>query len=489
MNLESFRKRLIVRVTTPPEILYALMRHWFLIAVCFGIAAAALCAQYATQPNLYDSRIALHLNINDSLVVEQTSDELEPGDLSGRREDAGLFASRVQILTSETVLRDVAENMEPTRILTQEQDPLRPYYGRVRRFLSKLKLLATDALDVVRRPQPPDHSYECDIQKAVQSLRQRSRVTSDPESCTITLYLRGNNRDLLQAELTQWVDSYKSRLKALSTKIRDEFIESRRSWWKKLEDEAQEKLDTFKRNNPGISSQAHNLLLQEILSLQSRRADLEKRLELGPELSSLRGAESGNAASEREAILQEKTGLQVELSQARYLNGPESEKARALEKAVQDLERRLQSLEPAVDPEASRRAEMEGSIRSLAVMISESMRRYTAMGEALDKLRILEEDLRIAQRTRSSYQLMQLESADLAAARGTVEVQVCDGPFVNWEPVDARRELHILAGSAVGLLVGVLLALTREALATRIRFKNDVTSEFGLPVVAVIPRK
>jgi capsular polysaccharide biosynthesis protein len=38
-------------------------------------------------------------------------------------------------------------------------------------------------------------------------------------------------------------------------------------------------------------------------------------------------------------------------------------------------------------------------------------------------------------------------------------------------------------------VLGLGLALVLELLSNKVRFKNDVITEFGIPVVGVIPRK
>jgi len=45
--------------------------------------------------------------------------------------------------------------------------------------------------------------------------------------------------------------------------------------------------------------------------------------------------------------------------------------------------------------------------------------------------------------------------------------------------------LGCLGGVALGFLIGVVM----ELVSGKVRFKNDITGEFGLPVIGVIPRK
>jgi len=67
---------------------------------------------------------------------------------------------------------------------------------------------------------------------------------------------------------------------------------------------------------------------------------------------------------------------------------------------------------------------------------------------------------------------------------GTAEVTELDPGFI--QPPDDRRVRALLVG-AVGLLLGLGLAITVDRLDTRLRERDEVEDAFGLPVLAEIP--
>ncbi|HZN58382.1 MAG TPA: hypothetical protein VFD71_09935, partial [Planctomycetota bacterium] len=86
-------------------------------------------------------------------------------------------------------------------------------------------------------------------------------------------------------------------------------------------------------------------------------------------------------------------------------------------------------------------------------------------------------------------QLMILEETDRMELGKRVQVQTTERPTVDRKPYNTYPHRQVLYGTVGGIVLGLCLALVLELLSNKVRFKNDVITEFGIPVVGVIPRK
>src|SRR5262245_43775242 len=133
MNLDTLRRRVIARFTILPEILYAITRHWMILALCVGTGTAVMVAKVSTDPVIYEGKATLVLNSNESMIVEQDR----------RRDDrenaANFFSSRVEMLSSDSVLRKVVVEIQPSNILMQEMNLESQGYGPVRKTIQAFK--------------------------------------------------------------------------------------------------------------------------------------------------------------------------------------------------------------------------------------------------------------------------------------------------------------------------------------------------------------
>lgn len=70
-----------------------------------------------------------------------------------------------------------------------------------------------------------------------------------------------------------------------------------------------------------------------------------------------------------------------------------------------------------------------------------------------------------------------------------LKLPVIDEPHVLPEPVAPKYGANIIFGVIAGLALGILLAVAREALDSRIRRRREAEEWFGAPVVGTLPRE
>ncbi|MBI4603855.1 MAG: hypothetical protein HY721_18015 [Planctomycetes bacterium] len=484
MNIDVLRRRLLARLTSLPEIVYALTRHWVLLSICLCGGGAFMLAKVSTEAVVYEGKATLSLHAGEAMLVDQD-----------RRSDAAaadasrFYASRVEILTSDTVLRRLVDELKTEAILSQESNPEEATYGTLRRAIGEVKRRYGELMSYLEHPDVRDTGPENNTQRAVSSLRRRSQVLQNPRTGTIGLRVYGNDRDLLLRELEAWIDAYQNRLVVMAEESREIFINSRTRFWKRKVDDAKEVLDAFKREHPDVSKAAQDLLLQQILRLELRREDLSRELELGepqaPPPDDTRAKDPGT-----QALLAQKLDLEKRLIETIPIHGEGSDVVRSLKESLQIVEGKLKGLDPSKgsDPEARRR-EVREQLEKHAALIGASRARHAQHAAVLDELQGLESEYKRAQDTHENYRLMLVEEGDRGEMRKMVQVQVADKPVVSWQPFNTYPHRQVLYGSAAGLALGVALALLAEVLATRVRFKSDIVNELGVPVVGVIPRK
>ena len=87
---------------------------------------------------------------------------------------------------------------------------------------------------------------------------------------------------------------------------------------------------------------------------------------------------------------------------------------------------------------------------------------------------------------RERYEILQQEHGDVLATL-TVKIQELDAPSVSSEPVSPFK--NVLKGVLAGLMAGLGLAIFFELFSKKVRFKQDIIDEFGIPVVGVLPKR
>ncbi len=483
MAFETLRKRCLTRLTAPPEILFALTRHWTLLVICLGIGTALMVSKVSTDPVVYEGRATLALNSGESIIVDQDR-------RGNEREDASrFFSSRVDMLLSGSVLRKLVLEIRAPNVLLQEQNTEALDYGPIRRAINRAKEKIAEFLAYLEHPVILDVADDLELQKAISSFRRRSKVIPNARTNTVDLRLYGSNRDVLAKEIQAWIDAYTSRLVEMTEESCDIFINSRTRFWLKKEQEARDVLETFKKEKPEVSKSAQDLLLLQISRLEDRREDLLRERDF-PNVKVAAPDEPHSTDPELKSLQAKKQELENKVIEALAEYEETSDKVRSIRQSLALVEAKISGFDAAgvADPE-QRRLQIEEQIGKLTAAIGEARKRHTAMGTLLDQLQNLEFEHKQAQKTHQDYKLMMTEEIDRNDLKRNVQVQVADRPTVDWRPYNAYPHRQVLYGSVGGLVLGIVIALLLEVLSGKVRFKNDVYAEFGVPVVGVIPRR
>jgi len=533
MNRDLLMKRVIVQLTNPKEILYAVTNHWLIVGLVFVVASAIVYVLVMTEPDLYEGKATLLLNYDASRVVEQRGGRVNPFEAE-QEEIFRFFFSRVALLRGDSVMRKVAIEQRERHLSRHEVDEYDDTgVSDFDAFLNSLAEKCQSLLSFGEKDIPTGEEFE--VQVAMDALKRRSKVTPDQQTSTVELRIYGPDRECVEEELRGWIGAYVERLAEIGTETRDMFVAPRKGFWEEQERVAKAALDEFRKKYPGVSEAQHQVILQEITQLQvakstlrgnisallapleSPSVDLYLRMIEDPtngtnvrvERSTEYSRELGRLESEfrtalrryeedsyivdgiRENITQLKDQRQRELRRAESSNKGDkdlqerttpNERFKAIAAALEE-ERHQRIRQRAEEEERRREKEQE-----LAVAIAEGMKKHSELELDLERLSVLEEAYQHARQTRERYELRILEESARLESQTSVEVQVRDKPQVSWTPYGRRKGLKLTLGVVGGLLMGIGFAFLIEILRAKVRFKSDIEGEFGVPVVAVIPR-
>lgn len=156
--------------------------------------------------------------------------------------------------------------------------------------------------------------------------------------------------------------------------------------------------------------------------------------------------------------------------------------------AVRQLQAEMDSLRTNVIPRQA-----NGLIAAIRQQEQMLERQIAAEGRALEaipqrttQLQILERERDIADGLYRSIEA-QAAAAQLAAMSTTPDLEVVDFAVVPSEPTGNTAPVIILAGLAIGLGLGVVLALLLDRLDRRFRYPEQARDELGLEVLGTVP--
>ncbi|GEM_PF-5917611 len=127
-----------------------------------------------------------------------------------------------------------------------------------------------------------------------------------------------------------------------------------------------------------------------------------------------------------------------------------------------------------------------------ASIVQKSIDERKEMSQAVSQkelqYRILERDVKTNSELYNSL-LSELEGTDLRGKIEATSITVIEPPFVPMAPDPKRIPHNIVKAIALGIFIGVVIALLIDYFETTLRSPEDVERKLGLPVVGMIPEK
>lgn len=484
MTLSFLQQRIVRVLTRPPEIMFALTRHWLLITVCFLVGTGVMWSRLVSAPPIYEGHAQLLVNKNDSILATFS----EIGAQTSRDGDIwGFLNSQSAILQSDSVIRKLllCTGFSWTPDLGSESGE--------ETFENKLESFTRNLSEFLHIQQPPldRDNQENAMQRLIQDFKLRSAVMTNKKTSTIDLILYGVEHETIEQELRCWIEAYRNHLAEMGRRTWEDFLSERSRNYARLRETALRELQTFTGENANVSEARRELLSEQTVQNTIELNNLRFRIaESAPASVTTRRMED----PEFTALLREKTTLEMKrLGLLANRFSEESTAVQSITKRLRGVEIKLAGFETIAAeelPDDNGYEARQSTIEKRAATLTVELKRlWTEKYEISDKLkehRILESRYANANENHERFELMKLEAIHLMES--PLNVQVSDEPSVNTEPAGLPPLLKLAAGSALGVFLGMGLALLLEILCGRIRFKHDLIDDFGLPVVAVLPK-
>ena len=170
---------------------------------------------------------------------------------------------------------------------------------------------------------------------------------------------------------------------------------------------------------------------------------------------------------------------------ARY--GPTYPKAVALQEQIKDLEALLvKERKRAVENLRGDYLAAAAREKFLAAAVTEQKAEVDRMNQLLIEHNLLKRDFESNQQLYEDL-LKHLKDANVSAGLRATNIRVIDQASVPSFPIRPNRPRNIEFGLAAGLILGIALAFTREALDNSIKNAKEIEQLTGLPTLSIIP--
>ncbi len=210
--------------------------------------------------------------------------------------------------------------------------------------------------------------------------------------------------------------------------------------------------------------------------IQAGNVDLENA-KLGA-LSSATVTPSMGTLSPGTAVNPQIAAVKQQIAQAQQTLGPNHPTFQALQRQLVALEQSAGSAPTMIG--GTSRSDIEAAYQTQKA-------RVLAQADKIDRLNQMQADIAVK---RDQYQKLQskAEEAKGAALAGVTPLEPMGNTSLPDDPVWPNKPLVMLGSIAIGLALGVLLALLVELLARRVRSEDDLEYATGVPVLAVVGR-
>ena len=262
---------------------------------------------------------------------------------------------------------------------------------------------------------------------------------------------------------------------------------------------AEDRLGEFQKKHKILSLDRDNSIIsQRLVQLNQDVAQAERvRIDVEAELAQIEAAAgdprvveflpavTGNRAVREldSAVL----SLQDRKSDMLGTVKPDHPDVQALDARIADIEaRRREKVKGALAAVKWRLDSARVKERTLRQALAEQEKKALTLNEKLIELTALQ---RKVERARELYEprLKRWDELGLVSGLNTVPVQIVDRAEEPLAPVKPRKRLILAAGAALGLLVGLQLALVLDRSYSKVRSPEDIERSAGIRTVGTIP--
>ena len=465
MTFKFFAHRLKRMLGRPPELLYAVTRHWLIVGLLTAAGAIVLWADRVSSPVIYEGRAQLLVSPNDLLMQRLAPESAGMG--RSRDQFKRFMNAQASLLSSHSVLRKMFGKLEEDGVSLPSPKYEQESEAGVARYVSSAKRRLSEVL----RFDAPDSELgarEVALDRATSGFRRRSRIEYDSAGNSINLFVYGVEHKRIESELLNWIGAFVQHASDVSQTSWKPFLESRSLHYGNAVDTAQTDVDAFRELNLDVSESALVFVEHQIAQLLA-----PSRAAIDPEVNQLNG---------------EKLRLELELAAFEERGVPEtSREYRTSQRLLTTIQERLAARGAGGTANGSE-GQLEKKREAVTEQLMALLLRKAELKEQLESLSRLRAKLDRAEEQREKFAHLTQESLDILESNKVVVVQDSDPPTVSAAPYNFHPGRDVLRGAAGGFGLGVLLAFLLEILCAKVRFRHDITDDFGLKVVTVLPR-
>ena len=262
----------------------------------------------------------------------------------------------------------------------------------------------------------------------------------------------------------------------------------------------QKKIEAFQRENGVVDGSGTTALQrqaaeysQQLLAAQLRRADFDARAQQLKQLANAGPAAMGDSAAALESpniqrLRDQEAAVTRQIADlsAQYRDDhPRMQQVRAELKDVRaKIAAEMNRLVAAAQNQAKLAAQQEGTLQAKLDELKAQVSEQTA---TIGGIRLLEADLKTNTALYATLQARAQEASALKQGLGQSSVRVISRAVPADRPFFPNKPLLVIAATAVGLLIGVLLAFVLELLDVGFRTRQQIEGLTGLETVASIP--
>lgn len=461
---------------SPAAVARAVRKHWIQVILTLILCLGGTAAYTSSQTPIYEATATVQL---DPQPIMPLGRRVGPGENNGPESfwsNLEYFQTQQQILTSRRMATIVVK---------------------------RLGLDRDGAFIANRPPSVPGPSMSVPTDSAAESLRARISVSPIRESRLTLVSLRDADPARAQRILAALLDAYvEQNLDASldSASKTAEWLDNQLAKLKTDLESQEMDLHDFKKTNNLLSvsfDDQSNMLRAQIQQLNAKLTDVTtEREHLAARLSVLENVNPDDPGSIpqselfasllplRERYSKAKVGLSQLTAQGKGDNHPSVLSARTEFEASRDvLNREIKNIREGVGTDL---AAVQRELSGLSKLYEGA--KQQALGLNLNELRYSR--LRRSKENTERVFGMVLERSSesgLSKVMPFNNVRVLDRPLTPTAPVLPRKTTNLAFGGAVGLLLGLLGAVGREALDRTVRNVEQVEQELNLVSVGALP--